>query len=590
MAAATDSSQSKGRSSHSKLIKVNDCSNLWNDDEIVKMDLCTACSVGQYSCVQQFLADGIEIVDLDQYNRDGWTPLMYAAYVGHDNIVNLLLDFPVDVNARSRTKKNYGATPLMLASSCGNETVVYFLLQNGAKIDAQDNRGWTSLFYATYQGHVNVVKMLLENDANREIREYDMEMTPLLVAAKEGHEVIFEVLLRHKASLQARTKLAEDARSLALRHGNNTVVNIIDYQLLQHQPNYLLRSEPGLSRDSTSDGNDIDTQSKVSGWLKDKYAIPITGIRDGPEAFAKLMCGQNEGKPINIPTPLGNQIHTAHVVGSPNHLPVTPDGTVGSVEEHFFINCGRTVESASLHKQLQKVNSAETFERNKSSLQHGNGMLQPQPTIAGFLEELKLTKYLPDFEKNKIDFSTLLTFTDKDLKDIGITLFGPRRKIFTALSHWKEEPSVPSSDSKAIEKLKLQAGQTEFNLAQLTSEVKQLQLHLSQEKDLRLFVEGCLMEEKAKLQGIYCRVGKLQEHWKHMEGEVEMLKDVNKELENHTNLAQDWARELHDKLHGCITNLTGLVHQSLTGISSISLGSLHNHSGNSSESSGNSSC
>ena len=162
---------SKDFSLKSTFTDINDCSNLWNDDEIVKMDLYTACSVGLYNCVRQLLADGMEIVDLDQPNCDGWTPLMYAAYVGHDNIVNLLLDFPVDVNGRTQNrKKNYGATPLMLASSCGNDTVVYFLLQNGAKIDAQDNRGWTSLYYATYQGHANVAKMLLDNDADSEIR------------------------------------------------------------------------------------------------------------------------------------------------------------------------------------------------------------------------------------------------------------------------------------------------------------------------------------------------------------------------------------------------------------------------------------
>ena len=48
-----------------------------------------------------------------------WTPLMYACYIGHDNIVNLLTEAGCSVNV-----KNYkGQTPLMLAASCGNETV-----------------------------------------------------------------------------------------------------------------------------------------------------------------------------------------------------------------------------------------------------------------------------------------------------------------------------------------------------------------------------------------------------------------------------------------------------------------------------------
>lgn len=56
-------------------------------------------------------------------NSGGYTPLMYAAYIGHDNIVNLLLEAHADVNIAN----NKGLTSLMLAASCGNESVCFFL-------------------------------------------------------------------------------------------------------------------------------------------------------------------------------------------------------------------------------------------------------------------------------------------------------------------------------------------------------------------------------------------------------------------------------------------------------------------------------
>lgn len=50
---------------------------------------------------------------------------MYASYIGHDNIANLLLEAGVNVNATTAK----GLTSLMLAASCGNESIAYFLLQ-----------------------------------------------------------------------------------------------------------------------------------------------------------------------------------------------------------------------------------------------------------------------------------------------------------------------------------------------------------------------------------------------------------------------------------------------------------------------------
>lgn len=387
-----------------------------------------------------------------------------------------------------------------------------------------------------------------------------MGMTPLLVAAKEGREVIFEMLLRHGAKLQTRTKLGEDARSLAHQHGNNTVINIIDHQLLHHQPDYLLRSEPGLLLGN--EGSDVtDTENRVSTGLQERHVVPMSGIKDGPEAFAKLICGKkNGGEPIDIPTPLGKQLQKVRDMGSPLNLAVSPEATAGSFEDHFFINCGRTVESASLHKRLQKVNSTEKCDINISPQQHATGVPPNQPTLAKFLDELKLTKYLSVFEENNVDFSTLLTFTENDLKEVGITVFGPRRKIFTALSNWKKEKSKPS---------------TEQAVSKLTSEAKQLQHHLNVDEDLRHIVESRLMGEKEKQKEIYHSVCKLQEHLKQFEEEVEVLKVVDKELEKNTNLSKDKARELQDKLQCCITNLESLARQGRTEIFSIQC---HGHS------------
>lgn len=420
-------------------------------------------------------------------------------------------------------------------------------------------------------------------------RELRLGLTPLLLAAREGHEAIFEELVRCGANMNSRTNLGEDIRYLAWQQGNMAVVNIIDQQAFLNQPNYLLRSDPGL----LPDANEL-AEEKVHGWLQGKHGIPNTGIRDGPEAFKKLMSSQNKnGKPVRIPTIMGKQERISHIVGSPHlpsNAPGTPEGNVGSFEEHFFINCGRTVESASLHRQLQKVNSFDN-ENNRGCQVQTNGILPNKPTVASFLQELKLTKYIPMLDKQDVDFGTLLTLTDSDLKEIGISLLGPRKKIQTALSRWKEqnEHSNITSNSQCLDKLQWQASQTEAQLYLATSEVQKLQKQLVQEKDLRLFEEGCLIEEKAKRQEIYIEVGKLEEQWKQIQGEVEILKALGQEMKGNYDLSPEQAKELCSKLESSVTNLDNFVHLGITGTSTILGGHQYSQSGNSSESSGNSS-
>ena len=64
-------------------------------------------------------------VVIDRKNVGGWTPLMYACYIGHDHIASLLIDAGCNVNMKNQR----GQVPLMLAASCGNETVGRTLLR-----------------------------------------------------------------------------------------------------------------------------------------------------------------------------------------------------------------------------------------------------------------------------------------------------------------------------------------------------------------------------------------------------------------------------------------------------------------------------
>lgn len=67
--------------------------------------------------------------DVNAKNDDGEVALHYAALDGYTDIVQTLLDHNADVNVKSEV----GATPLSLAEKAGKSNVVALLKQHGAK-------------------------------------------------------------------------------------------------------------------------------------------------------------------------------------------------------------------------------------------------------------------------------------------------------------------------------------------------------------------------------------------------------------------------------------------------------------------------
>jgi hypothetical protein len=73
--------------------------------------------------------------------------------------------------------------------------------------------------------------------------------------------------------------------------------------------------------------------------------------------------------------------------------------------------------------------------------------------IAEWLQDLGLVRYVPAFRDNEIDERVLPSLTADDLKDLGFTLVGHRRKLLDAIAALGAEASVaaPARNPVAID-------------------------------------------------------------------------------------------------------------------------------------------
>ncbi|KAF7527677.1 hypothetical protein G7054_g10415 [Neopestalotiopsis clavispora] len=92
-------------------------------------------------------------------------------------------------------------------------------------IDAQDEEERTPLFAACHAEHRDIVKLLLENEADTTITD-DYNQTPLYVAAEKGNQPIIELLLNtSQETLNSKSKSYEwTPLHVAVRKGHNEIV------------------------------------------------------------------------------------------------------------------------------------------------------------------------------------------------------------------------------------------------------------------------------------------------------------------------------------------------------------------------------
>uniref|UniRef100_A0A672KNK4 Ankyrin 3 n=1 Tax=Sinocyclocheilus grahami TaxID=75366 RepID=A0A672KNK4_SINGR len=116
--------------------------------------------------------------------------------------------------------------------------VVKELVNNGANIDTQSQNGFTPLYMAAQENHLNVVKFLLDNGSSQSIATED-GFTPLAVALQQGHDQVVSLLLEN----DTKGKVRLPALHIAARKDDTKAAAL----LLQNDHNADVESKSGFT-------------------------------------------------------------------------------------------------------------------------------------------------------------------------------------------------------------------------------------------------------------------------------------------------------------------------------------------------------
>jgi uncharacterized protein len=153
-----------------------------------------ACALGLDADVRRELHANPSAVR--QVAHDGWTPLHRAAVFGHPATVEALLGAGADVRAVSRNGE--GNLPINAAAAGPRAerrpTIVWLLIAGGSPVDGRGSpSGHTPLHEAAFNGDAALVRLLLENGADRRLRTGDGQ-TALEIANLKGRDEVARLL------------------------------------------------------------------------------------------------------------------------------------------------------------------------------------------------------------------------------------------------------------------------------------------------------------------------------------------------------------------------------------------------------------
>jgi ankyrin repeat protein len=152
-------------------------------DKTVAINIFEAAATGKINNIIRLLARDPQLVNA--YTEGGFQALGLACFFGHLDSAEYLVKAGAAVNAQSRN--GLKAAPIQSAAAGGHRKIVKMLLEHNADPNIREQGGYTPLHAAAQNGDEEMIRILLYGGADLTIKSNDGK-TPLDLAMEAGHE------------------------------------------------------------------------------------------------------------------------------------------------------------------------------------------------------------------------------------------------------------------------------------------------------------------------------------------------------------------------------------------------------------------
>ncbi|XP_065838757.1 ankyrin-1-like [Oscarella lobularis] len=176
--------------------------------------LAAASASGKIEMARKLLLMGCLVTDTDYF---GCTSLHIAAKCNRPLVVNLLLDWDADIEARDK----WGRTPFLHVVCAGQTESAKLLLSKGCSIHTLDKEGYGAMALACIENHYDLAELLIMHFFNEDLND-----VLHLVAQRDFHRVA-DLLISKGVSSEARDKWGCTPLLTAIEFGSDNVIELL---------------------------------------------------------------------------------------------------------------------------------------------------------------------------------------------------------------------------------------------------------------------------------------------------------------------------------------------------------------------------